>query len=329
MEDVDIPSEYITDISNVIIKNEVKMFKKGTDIYDIINNLLEKNQSEEPFFIVNLGDIVRQYKKWMTYLPNVKPFYAVKCNPDPVILRLLADLGVNFDCASQNEIAKVINMGIEPSRIVFANPCKWNSQIKFSRAHDVDLLTFDSENELYKIKLYHPEASLLLRIKTDDSKSLCQFSCKFGADMSEVKDILNVVKGLKLNVCGVAWHVGSLCSDVNSYANAIKNARQVFDIAKEMGFKFRVLDLGGGFPSVDTDVISFKDIAETINTAISNHFSDIEDLQLIAEPGRFFVGSSHTLVMSVVNKKVKFDENGEKTIIFYCNDSVYNNLNLG
>jgi len=327
MDDIDIPNEYITNISSILLNNEVKMFKKETDIYDIVNSLLEKNQSEEPFFIVNLGDIVRQYKKWMTYLPNVKPFYAVKCNPDPVILRLLADLNINFDCASQNEIAKIINMKVDPSRIIFANPCKWNSQIKFSRAHDVDLLTFDSENELYKIKLYHPEANLLLRIKTDDSKSMCAFSCKFGVDMDEVKNILSVAKGLKINVSGISFHCGSGCKDPGAFTGAIKNARQIFDIAKDMGFKFDTLNLGGGFPGVDTEIISFKDIAETINIAINEYFSNIEGLKLIAEPGRFFVASSHTLVMSVINKKVKTDENGEKIIIYYCNDSVYNNLN--
>lgn len=319
MDDVDIPNEYFTNISNILLNNQVKMFKKETDIYDIVNSLLEKNQSEEPFFIVNLGDIVRQYVKWMTYLPNVKPFYAVKCNPDPVILRLLADLNVNFDCASQNEIAKIINMGVQPDRIIFANPCKWNSQIKFSRAHDVDTLTFDSENELYKIKLYHPEANVLLRIKTDDSKSVCQFSCKFGINLSEAKDILSVAKGLKINVTGVAFHCGSGCKDPSAFADAIKNARQVFNIAKDMGFKFRLIDLGGGFPSIDTEVISFKDIAEVINVSIKDHFCDIEDLEIIAEPGRYFVGSSHTLVMSVINKKINIDEVGEG-LVCLCQD---------
>ncbi|ARF12269.1 ornithine decarboxylase [Klosneuvirus KNV1] len=324
----DIPDEFITNISSIIVKNEVKIFKKEADIYEIVNVLLEKNQSEDPFFVINLGDIVRQYQKWTTHLPNIKPFYAVKCNPDPVILRLLANLNVCFDCASKNEIAKVIGVGVKPEDIIFANPCKMSSQIKFSRSHDVDLLTFDSENELYKIKLYHPEANLLIRIKTNDCNSLCKFSNKFGANLEEIKDILNVAKGLKINVIGVSFHVGSNCQSVDTYAESIKDAKDVFNIAKELGFNFQILNIGGGFPGTDTEKITFKDIATTVNDAIANYFNDIEDLKIMAEPGRFFVASSHTLVLNVINKKIRIDkETGEKIIIYYCNDGLYSSLN--
>jgi len=146
--------------------------------------------------------------------------------------------------------------------------------------------------------------------------------------MNEVKEILSVAKGLKMNVTGLAFHVGSLCKDANSYANSIKDAREVFNIAKELGFKFVTINLGGGYPGIDTDEISFKDIALVINNAITDYFSDIQNLNVIAEPGRFFVASSHTLILNVMNKKVRIDnETGEKNITYYVDDGVYNSLN--
>lgn len=131
-------------------KNNVKFYGTEYETYDIINDYLEDNQSDHAFFIVDLGEITKAYNRWTTLLPTVKPHYAVKCNPNPVILEALAILGCNFDCASENEIKTIIEITADPSRIIFANPCKMSSQIRYARANDVDLMTFDCEEELYK-----------------------------------------------------------------------------------------------------------------------------------------------------------------------------------
>ena len=55
---------------------------------------------------------------------------AVKCNYDPVLLQTLAALGTGFDCASKQEIETILNLGVDPSRIIYANPCKQNSHIR-------------------------------------------------------------------------------------------------------------------------------------------------------------------------------------------------------
>lgn len=101
-------------------------------------------------------------------MPNVTPFYAVKCNPNPVIIDTLNLMGCNFDCASKNEISMVYDLIEDSSKIIFANPIKICNHIQFARATDVDMMTFDSEQELYKIKLYHLYDSLVLRLAVDD-----------------------------------------------------------------------------------------------------------------------------------------------------------------
>jgi ornithine decarboxylase len=161
----------ITDIYSYLSDKNVKIYDSTLDIYNIVNQFLERKQGDESFVIIDLGEIIRQFNKWKKLLPKTIPFYAVKCNPDPIIIGLLNKLGCCFDTASKNEILKVIELYVSPENIVFANPCKPVDFIKFARSNDVDLLVIDSIYELHKIKLYHPEANILIRIQTDDSKS--------------------------------------------------------------------------------------------------------------------------------------------------------------
>src|SRR6266498_275963 len=115
---------------------------------------------------------------------------AVKCNPDPKVLRLLAALGTGFDCASKWEIEQILNMGLAPERIIYAQPCKTNSYVRFAKSVGVKQMTFDNTDELYKIARLFPDAELLLRIMTDDTSSLCRLSMKFGAPMDTTDTLL-------------------------------------------------------------------------------------------------------------------------------------------
>jgi len=312
--------------NSLLQKYDVKLYGSDKDTYDIINDFLEDNQSERAFYIINLGALTNSYNNWLRLLPIVKPYYAVKCNPNPVILDALASLGCNFDCASENEMKMVIEITKDPSRIIFANPCKMSSQIRYARANDVDLMTFDCEEELYKIKLYHPYAKLVLRLAVDDSKSRCKFNKKFGCKLSQVEELLNIVKTLKLDVIGFSFHVGSGCSSSDTFYDAINDCKKAYDIAIKIGINISIIDIGGGFPGVDRD-IKFEDIAKQINDGMNYFFSEeLEkgDIQFIAEPGRYFAESSHTLVLNVIGKKnIIDDETGEKVIIYYLNDGIY------
>jgi len=320
-----LPSDSITEIYNFISDKDIKIYDTKLDLFDIINQYLEKKKGEQSFILVDLGDIIRQFNKWKKNLPRIVPYYAIKCNPCTIILDLLNKLGCCFDCASQQEILKVINLGVEPNKIIFANPCKPVDFIKFSRSNDVDLLVVDSSCELYKIKLYHPEANLLVRIQTDDSKSRCKFNCKFGVELEEeVKEILELGKILNLNLIGVSFHVGSGCEDAQVYWTALSDCKKVFSIAKSLDIEMYLIDIGGGFPGTDDAVVSFESMAEVINRGIDELFKDLPNIKFIAEPGRYFVASSHTLVCSIINKKEKINkETGDKLITYYISDGVY------
>lgn len=86
---------------------------------------------------------------------------AVKCNDSQLVLSVLAALGTGFDCASKAEITKVLDLGVDSSRIIFANPAKMASHIRCAAAYNINTMTFDNESELYKVRTLHPNARSL------------------------------------------------------------------------------------------------------------------------------------------------------------------------
>jgi diaminopimelate decarboxylase len=217
---------------------------------------------------------------------------------------------------------------VSASRIIYANPTKMKGHISYAKSSGVDLMTFDNTDELRKIAECFPEARLVLRIITDDSNSVCRFSTKFGAPLDQVDSILSVAKQLNLNVVGVSFHVGSGCMSTSSFTAAITNAKRVFKQAEDkFGFKLNILDLGGGWPGTDDDGITFVEIANAIRPVLDELFPSSEGVQLIAEPGRYFVAESHTLMVNVFGKRSFQDDNGSKRFLYYVNDGVYQSFN--
>jgi len=310
--------------SAVISKFEVQPCTTSIEEF-ITTALTDPAFEEEAAYVVDLSAVLRKYKEWVTNLPRVKPFYAVKCNPNAAILHTLASLGVNFDCASKNEIQRILGLGVSAKRIIYANPTKMKNQIKYASSAGVEMMTFDNADELHKIHECHPNGKVILRIITDDSQSACKFSTKFGAPLSHCRQLVSLAKQLELDLIGVSFHVGSGCMSVQSFVDAIKSAHSVFQTAEEFGYKLTVLDLGGGWPGHNAGKISFPDIAAAIRPVLDEYFPDTE---LIAEPGRYFVTESHTLAVNVFAKRVMEDPStNDKKFLYYVNDGVYQSFN--
>lgn len=194
----------------------------------------------------------------------------------------------------------MLGLGVDPSRIVFANPCKANSFIRHAAKTDVKMMTFDNSDELYKIARSFPTAKLIIRIHTDDTKALCRLNLKFGASLVAVPNLLAKAKELGLNVIGVSFHVGSGCFDSSAFADAIRRSRAVFDMGKKAGYEFSMLDIGGGFEDA-----TFDETALTISNGINTYFPDRRDtgLRIIAEPGRYFVSKAFSLATNVIARR--------------------------
>ncbi|THH18964.1 hypothetical protein EW146_g2110 [Bondarzewia mesenterica] len=289
--------------------------------------------AEKAFFVADLSHVYRQHERWKRCLPEIEPFYAVKCNPDPYILRLLSGLGAGFDCASNGEISQVLKLGIDPGRIIFANPCKATSFIKNAAKAGVDMMTFDNADELYKIARANPRAKLVLRILTDDSKSLCRLGLKFGAPLVTVPGLLAKAKELGLDVIGISFHVGSGCYDSGAFSDAVMRARTTFDMGKQAGYAFKFLDVGGGFEDGN-----FEATAATLRDAIHRYFPDRHDIRIIAEPGRYYVSRAFSLAANIIARRAPLvdgalemaaqeTDGDQPTVMYYINDGVYGAFN--
>ncbi|KIJ51083.1 hypothetical protein M422DRAFT_245061 [Sphaerobolus stellatus SS14] len=277
---------------------------------------------ERSFYITDLSNVYGQYLKWKQHLGDIQPFYAMKSNPDPYILRLLASLpGTGFDCASYGEISQILDLGVEPNRIVYANPCKAASFIRYARQCEVDLMTFDNLDELDKISNIHPGARLVLRIRVDDTGSIYKLGAKFGASMDAVPGLLSRAKELCLDVVGVSFHAGSGVVNTDIYLEALgqafERARQVFTMGENIGYKFTLLDIGGGFQN---DI--FEQMAQVCRSSLSKYFPDRESngIKVIAEPGQFFVANAFTLVTNIIGRR---DNDQNNSTMLYINDGVF------
>ena len=89
----------------------------------------------------------------------------------------------------------------------------------------MDLLVFDHEDELMKIKKLYPEGRLLMRIVTNDTNSMHSLSVKFGAKRSQWKNLMLKCKELELNLVGVAFHVGSGARDLQQFIDSFDDSR--------------------------------------------------------------------------------------------------------
>ena len=229
-------------------------------------------------------------------------------------------MGTGFDCASKSEIEQVLNLGVDPSRIIYAQPCKTKSYVRFAAERAVKQMTFDNSDELYKIKRFFPDAELFLRILTDDSTSLCRLSDKFGASLDTTIDLLTLAKDLELNVTGVSFHVGSGASDPQSFDKAVRDARTVFVQATDIGYNLKTLDVGGGFSG---DL--FESMADVLSKALDENFPST--VRIIGEPGRYYVASAFTLACNIIARRdLRDPATLETNYMLYLNDGVYGNF---
>src|SRR5208283_4146329 len=170
-----------------------------------------------PLFILSRSKLAQQVKRFRALLPRVRPCYAVKANPHEEILKVFAKAKLGFDVASRKEMELVLKCGGTPQRMIFANTIKNPNAMKFAMAKGIELMTFDTEYELYKIAEHAPGASVLVRIKVPNIGSVVELSIKFGVDPIDAIPLLIKAHRLGLKPVGVSFHVGSQCTHVENY----------------------------------------------------------------------------------------------------------------
>ncbi len=292
--------------------------KKGTrkDTRHLINTLAKKHGT--PIFVISKSKLLDQLKRFRSMLPRVEPFYAVKANSHPFIIKTFAEAGTGFDVASMQEMKAVRALKVRPERMIYANTVKRPEALKYAAGQKIHMMTFDSEYELDKIARYSPRAKVLVRIKVPNVGSVVELSLKFGAEPVDAIPFLIKAIRLGLRPAGVSFHVGSQNTNVANYLDSLEIVSIIFKDARLKQIPLEILDIGGGFPIkyFDNDKDLFAKTASHINKELSRLFP--RDVRIIAEPGRVLCGPACSLIMAVVGKSIRGNKHW-----YYLDDGLY------
>ena len=261
----------------------------------------EAVKHETPFVVVNLDVIRKKYQELRTYFPFAKVYYAMKANPQVEVLKMLRDLGANFDIASRYELDRALSLDISPDRISYGNTIKKAADIRYFYEKGVRLFATDSEGDVRNLAKYAPGARVFFRILCEGGETADgPLSRKFGCHPDTAIDLVVLARDLGLQPCGISFHVGSQQREIGAWDSAIAKVRYIFDYLEEEGIKLSLINMGGGFPaSYISKTNEMSVYAEEITRYLNEDFGD--DLpEIILEPGRSLVGEAGILVSEVV-----------------------------
>lgn len=279
-----------------------------------------------PLFILDHKKLKDNYRTFKKNLPRVQCYYAIKANPHPEIIKTLFLEGSSFDVASYNEFMQIyeyIKHFEEKDKdlfiwdkIIFSNTIKDKATLSKIKKYR-PLVTFDNSDELKKIKDHCDTAGLILRLKVPDTGSQVEMSSKFGAEPGDAEHLIRQASDAGLVVEGLSFHVGSQCTNVDNYTVALAITSSILKDARDKGHHLKIVDIGGGFPvPYDAQVPAFEELATMINAECDRLFP--EDIEIIAEPGRFITATAATLITEIIGKSRR-----DGKLFYYINDGVY------
>ena len=278
---------------------------------DRIRRFLAEKNSDQPILVVD-SEIVRDnFAKIARALPDTRVFYAVKANPAPEILQLLADMGSCFDCASVVEIDMALATGVTPDRISFGNTIKKERDVAAAHQRGVGLFAVDCRAEVEKVARQAPGARVFCRILADGAGAEWPLSRKFGCAPEMAADVLEHAHRNGLTAYGVSFHVGSQQNNVGAWDGALASAAAIFRDCAERGITLSMVNLGGGFPTrYLKDIPAVEAYGESIFEGLRAHFGN-QIPETIIEPGRGMVGNAGVIEAEVVLVSKKSDAEDE------------------
>jgi ornithine decarboxylase len=277
----------------------------GAGLDPHIAQYIDEIQPETPCLILNLDVVAARFDALTGAMPSAAVHYAVKANPEPEVVALLAAHGSRFDAASPAEVDLCLQAGARPEHISYGNTIKKQADIAYAFERGVRMFAFDSEGELEKLAQAAPGASVFCRLLAGSDGADWPLSRKFGCAPDMAADLLVRAAGMGLDPCGVSFHVGSQQLDPDRWEPSIATAADLFARMRAEGILLRVLNAGGGFP-VDyrTRVAPIEEYAAAIDAAVTQHFGAHRPALMI-EPGRYIAapaGVLHTQVVLVSRK---------------------------
>ena len=265
-----------------------------------MRSFLKKRVPDGPCLVIDLDVVREKYREFERTMPETRIFYAVKANPAPEILSLLANLGSSFDAASVTEIELALLAGATSDRISFGNTIKKKSDVSRAYHLGVSLFAVDSVEEVKKIAQAAPGTRVFCRILADGAGAEWPLSRKFGCSPAMAIEVLYCANALGLTAYGVAFHVGSQQTSLTAWNKSLVEASTIFRAMAERGIELAAVNLGGGFPArYLKQVPNLSVYAQTIRSALADCFGNKRP-DTIIEPGRGLVGDAGVIRAEVV-----------------------------
>ncbi len=266
-----------------------------------------------PFYLYSHATLSHHYRTFDAAFaghPHIICF-AVKANGNLAILRLFAQLGAGADIVSGGELYRVLEAGVDPSKIVYSGVGKNRQEINFALKTGILMFNIESSQELEKISRMAGrlgiKARIALRINPDiDPQTHPYISTglkknKFGIDIERaLADYRRARELPHVEVVGAACHIGSQITELDPFLEAVRILKELIGKLAAEGIHIRYLDLGGG-------------LGITYNQETPPHPQEygaalVQELQgldclLILEPGRVLVGNAGILVTRVLYTK--------------------------
>ena len=263
--------------------------------------------------------------QFMSMFPG-KTAYAVKTNGEAMVLKTLAEAGVDaFDVASPAEFAAVREVAPK-AEMLYMHPVKAQSDIRLAlEEYGIRVIAIDHEDEVAKLTrvvraldLDPRSIAVYVRIQTKGHAAY-ELSKKFGAGPAHAVELLQRLDRIGYRV-GICFHVGSQIEDPDTYERALASADWIRNRA---GVELAGLDVGGGFPAeYGHDPNRRAPVMPSLGQLMSRLRSDITEwgfdtMPLVAEPGRVVVARGFSLIVRVLLRK------GRR---LYINDGIWASL---
>lgn len=275
---------------------------------DRIRQYLSATPHDRATLVVDLERVRENYAGFARAFPDTTIYYAIKANPAPEVLSLLADMGSSFDAASVPEIEMALAAGATADRIAFSNTIKRERDIGRAWQLGVRQYAFDCEAELEKLARVAPGSRVVCRLLCDGEGAEWPLSRKFGCVPEMAERLLARAPGLGLVPFGLQFHVGSQQTNSEMWDRALATCATLFRNLADQGIYLRMVNMGGGFPTrYLRDVPEVGRYGQSIHNALRRHFGNRLP-QTVIEPGRGMVGDAGIIRSEIVLISRKSDE---------------------
>ncbi len=267
------------------------------DVSAVLGDPWAEEVPDGPSLIMDLEVVSEDYRRFAEALPDVTVHFAVKCNPDPPLLRHLFARGAHFEVASFAELVTVIEVGVDPADVIFSNPVKPWWHIRDAYTAGVRRFAADSDVELHKLARFAPGSAVLVRLAVPAAASEVPSEGKFGvaADLAFRLLLSAADAGLRRGSC---LPVGSHMTDPRAWTAPIREAARIMRDLDRCGVRLGTLNIGGGFPadygSPVPPMIEYGQDIEAARAALPYQ------VHLVAEPGRGLVAAAGRLDSTVI-----------------------------